>query len=413
MESKRIAGRYQIEGLLGRGGMARVYLAVDTMLGRQVAVKVLNSDGVSDPTFVERFRREARSAAQLNHPNIVAVYDWGEEDREFGSTYYMVMEYIDGPTLKQVIADRAPLSEVEALDVAEQVATALDVAHGHGIIHRDVKPHNILLAPDGWVKMTDFGIAQATGVSRLTLENVVTGSPHYLSPEQARGDRVDARSDLYSLGIVLYEMLTGWEPFGGASVQEVLTQHVHEPPPSLREHNAKISAVTESVVGIALAKAPSDRFADAAAMRDALRQARRAPRDETVAAAPIPPPPPAPASNRTAPPPARPARARRREPSGGIHRKAVLPALLAVLVVLGAAAFGAMEALGSFGARPISNVAGKGPRSNPVPSRSHPKDSATVRPVATARPTAKAFARATAVATNPPATAAPLVASTG
>jgi len=199
-----IGGRYELGRQLGAGGMARVYLGHDRLLDREVAVKVLAEPYASDPQFVERFRREASAAAGLNHPNIVAVYDRGEAD----GSYYIVMEYLSGPDLKQVIRRRAPLPPLQAIDFTQQILAALGAAHRRDIVHRDVKPQNVLVAEDGHLKVTDFGIARAGAQTDMTEAGSVIGTAQYLSPEQARGDEVTAASDCYAVGIVLYEMLT-------------------------------------------------------------------------------------------------------------------------------------------------------------------------------------------------------------
>ena len=255
--------------------MAHVYLAHDQILGRQVAVKVLTVEAASDPVFVERFRREAHAVAQLNHPNIVTIYDWGEQPDAYGvySVYYMVMEYVAGENLKERLRG-GPLPEADALDVAAQVAAALGVAHRHGIIHRDIKPQNVLLPPSGMVKVVDFGIAHTVGVTQLTRTNAVSGTAHYLSPEQAQSKPVDERTDLYSLGIVLYEMLTGREPFTGSTLVEIAMHHVHDAPEPPRSARPGLSAETDAIVLKALSKDPARRFQSAADMRGALLDAR-------------------------------------------------------------------------------------------------------------------------------------------
>lgn len=266
METKSINGRYEARERIGSGGMANVYKGIDCVLKRDVAIKLLHDDSASDPSFVERFRREAQAVARLNHPNIVSVYDWGAVDH----SYYMVMEYVDGTSLKEIIRDRAPLPEREALRIAADVASALAVAHQGGIVHRDIKPQNILLTWDGAVKVVDFGIARTESLTQLTLTNAVYGTAHYFSPEQAQGRTVDARSDIYSLGVVLYEMLTGREPFQGASLLEVAVQHVQQPPMPPRDRVPSISPEVNDLVLRALAKDPNDRFATANGMRIAL-----------------------------------------------------------------------------------------------------------------------------------------------
>ena len=234
-----IGGRYELGRQLGAGGMARVYLGHDRLLDREVAVKVLAEPYASDPQFVERFRREASAAAGLNHPNIVAVYDRGEAD----GSYYIVMEYLSGPDLKQVIRRRAPLPPLQAIDFTQQILAALGAAHRRDIVHRDVKPQNVLVAEDGHLKVTDFGIARAGAQTDMTEAGSVIGTAQYLSPEQARGDEVTAASDCYAVGIVLYEMLTGRVPFDGdRPVAVAMKQISDEPTPAAdapAEHPAR------------------------------------------------------------------------------------------------------------------------------------------------------------------------------
>src|SRR5919204_903792 len=210
MAERVLGGRYEIDSVLGHGGMAEVYLGTDRVLGRRVAIKVLEPQFARDATFVARFRREAQSAAALSHPNVVNVFDTGSDD----GTHFIVMEYVAGKTLSEVIKD-APLLPERAVEIAEAVAAALAFAHQAGIVHRDVKPGNIMLTSSGDVKVMDFGIARATSTDSLTQTANVLGTATYFSPEQAQGQKVDARSDVYSLGCVLYEMLTGHPPFAG------------------------------------------------------------------------------------------------------------------------------------------------------------------------------------------------------
>ncbi len=259
---RTLGGRYEIEDTLGEGGMATVYRAIDTVLGRPVAVKVLAPRYANDATFVERFRREAQSAAAMNHPNIVNVFDTGSDD----GTHYIVMELVEGRTLRDVLAD-GPLLPERAAEIAEAVASALAFAHERGIVHRDVKPGNIMITPSGDVKVMDFGIARATAGESLTQTATVLGTATYLSPEQAQGETVDARSDLYSLGVVLYEILTGRPPFEGESPVAVAYKHVREEPvrPSLL--NRDVSEPLERIVLKAMAKNPENRYSSAADLR--------------------------------------------------------------------------------------------------------------------------------------------------
>jgi len=247
--------RYRVMRKLGSGGMANVYLAEDQELGRRVAIKILNERHAGDEQFVERFRREAKNAASLSHQNIVSIYDRGEAE----GTYYIAMEYLDGRSLKELILSRGPAPMSVAVDYARQILSALRFAHRNGIVHRDIKPHNVLVDPEGHVKVTDFGIARA-GASQMTEEGSIIGTAQYLSPEQARGTQVDQRSDLYSLGIVLYEMLTGEVPFTGDSPVEIAMKHLSATPPPLREKRPEMPTSLEMVVLRALAKDPAARY---------------------------------------------------------------------------------------------------------------------------------------------------------
>jgi serine/threonine-protein kinase len=267
-----IGGRYELGRQLGAGGMARVYLGHDRLLDREVAVKVLSEPYASDPQFVERFRREASAAAGLNHPNIVAVYDRGEAD----GSYYIVMEYLSGPDLKQVIRRRAPLPPVQAIDFAQQILAALGAAHRRDVVHRDVKPQNVLVAEDGHLKVTDFGIARAGAQTDMTEAGSVIGTAQYLSPEQARGDEVTAASDCYAVGIVLYEMLTGVVPFDGDRPVAVAMKQISDEPVPPREVEPGVPPELDAVVLRALAKRPSERYRTADELSRALGAARTA-----------------------------------------------------------------------------------------------------------------------------------------
>jgi eukaryotic-like serine/threonine-protein kinase len=247
-------GRYRILRKLGAGGMANVYLAEDEELGRRVAIKILNDRYANDELFIERFRREAKSAAALSHPNIVSIYDRGEAE----GTYYIAMEVIEGRSLKELILTRGPLPIPQAIAYTLEILDALRFAHRHGIIHRDVKPHNILVGGER-LKVTDFGIARA-GASQMTEAGSIMGTAQYLSPEQARGAPVTASSDLYSVGIVLYEMLTGKVPFGGDSAIEIAMKHLNELPKPPSKIRPEIPPELDQVVLRALAKAPEDRY---------------------------------------------------------------------------------------------------------------------------------------------------------
>jgi beta-lactam-binding protein with PASTA domain/predicted Ser/Thr protein kinase len=258
------SGRYQVTHLIARGGMAIVYRAQDTLLNRPVAIKTLYPELSADPLFVEGFRREAQAAANLSHPNIVPVFDWGEDN----GTYFIVMELIDGTSLADMLRGGRTLTASHSASLMAQVAAALGYAHRNGVVHRDVKPGNILIASDGQVKVTDFGIAQAMSVEdQMAEEGSVMGTATYFSPEQAEGAPVDGRSDIYSLGIVLYEMLAGRPPFIGDSPVEVSSQHVHGtvPPPS--EFNPSIPSDLQAIVMEALAKSPDQRYQSAEDLR--------------------------------------------------------------------------------------------------------------------------------------------------
>ena len=254
--SEVIANRYELEELVGKGGMSSVYRATDRLLERKVALKILHDQFTKDEDYVERFRREARAAAQLGHPNIVTVIDRGEH----GGRQFIVFEYVDGDTLKQLIERTGPLPVRDALDVALQVAEALCFAHERGVIHRDVKPHNVLINGDGRPKVTDFGIARSLDVEGLTQTGAVVGTSDYIAPEQARGERVDAQTDVYSLGVVLYELLTGEVPFRADNFVAVAMRHVNDPPPSVLERRPDVPLRLVAAVDRALAKDPADRF---------------------------------------------------------------------------------------------------------------------------------------------------------
>ncbi len=272
MPERVYTNRYEIVRHLARGGMAEVYLAHDQLLDRRVALKVLFPEFARDPAFVQRFRREAQSAANLNHPNIVAVFDWGEED----GTYFIVMEYVEGRSLREAIQAEGPLYANLAADLASDIAGALGYAHRNGVIHRDVKPGNILLTPQGQVKVTDFGIARAAGASEgLTQTGSVMGTATYFSPEQAQGLPVDPRSDVYSLGIVLYEMVCAIPPFTGESPISVAYKHVREEPPHPTVVNPDVPVALENIILTAMAKSPEDRYSSADDMRADLARFRR------------------------------------------------------------------------------------------------------------------------------------------
>src|SRR5882672_11087823 len=260
--------RYRIEREIARGGMAEVYLARDESLNRQVALKALFPEFAREPSFVERFRREAQAAANLNHPNIVGIYDWGQED----GTYFIVMEYVEGRSLCDLIRSEGLIDPGRAADITAEIASALAFAHRSGVVHRDVKPGNVLITPQGSVKVTDFGIARAGTSENLTQTGSVMGTATYFSPEQAQGLAVDGRSDVYSLGVVLYEMVTGLAPFAGDAPIAVALKHVREEPIPPSARNAAVPAAFEQIVLGALVKDPDARYQSADELRaDLLR----------------------------------------------------------------------------------------------------------------------------------------------
>lgn len=267
MKGQKISDRYQIIKSIGEGGMANVYLAYDTILDRNVAVKILRGDLSNDEKFVRRFQREALAASSLAHPNIVEVYDVGEDNGE----YYIVMEYIEGKHLKSLLKKRGKLTLSETIDIMLQITDGMSVAHDSYIIHRDIKPQNIMILENGLVKITDFGIAMAMNATQLTQTNSVMGSVHYLPPEQASGQGSTLQSDIYSMGIVMYELLTGELPFKGDNAVEIALKHLKEPIADIRD---KIPNVPNSIVNIikrATAKNPKNRYSDARVMHDDLK----------------------------------------------------------------------------------------------------------------------------------------------
>lgn len=269
MIGKRINGRYKVSDMIGGGGMANVYLAHDMILDRDVAVKMLRLDLTNDEEFIHRFHREAQSATSLTHPNIVNIYDVGEEK----DLYYIVMEYVNGQTLKQYIQQNSPLRVEESVGIMRQLTSAIAHAHHNNIIHRDIKPHNILVDQNGKVKITDFGIAMALSATSITQTNSVLGSVHYLSPEQARGGMANKKSDIYSLGIVMFELLTGRLPFSGESAISIALKHLQSETPSVRRWNPSIPQSVENIVLIATAKDPFNRYNIVEEMEEDLRTA--------------------------------------------------------------------------------------------------------------------------------------------
>ena len=255
-KGQKINNRYEIIRTIGEGGMANVYLGYDTILDRNVAIKVLRGDLSSDEKFVRRFQREALSASSLSHPNIVEVYDVGEDN----GLYYIVMEYIDGKTLKQLLKKRGSLTLSEAIDIMLQITDGMAHAHDSYIVHRDLKPQNIMIKDDGQIKITDFGIAMALNATQLTQTNSVMGSVHYLPPEQAAGKGCTIQSDIYSMGIIFYELLTGELPFKGDSAVEIALKQMKDPLPDVHKMNKDIPQSIENIILKATAKNPKNRY---------------------------------------------------------------------------------------------------------------------------------------------------------
>ena len=265
-KGQKINNRYEIVKNIGEGGMANVYLANDTILERKVAVKVLRGDLSADDKFIRRFEREALSVSNLSHPNIVEVYDVGVEE----GSHYIVMEYIDGKTLKQLLKKRESLTLSEVIDIMTQLTDGISHAHESYIIHRDIKPQNIMIEDDGRVKITDFGIAMALNATQLTQTNSVMGSVHYLPPEQASGKSATVKSDIYSMGILMYELLTGNVPFKGDNAVEIALKHMKDKIPSVRKQDPSIPQSVENIILKATAKNPRNRYDSAKEMHEDL-----------------------------------------------------------------------------------------------------------------------------------------------
>jgi eukaryotic-like serine/threonine-protein kinase len=348
-----LASRYELDGLLGHGGMADVYHGIDQVLGRQVAVKVLGPQFARDQSFVARFRREAQAAAALNHPNLVSVFDTGSDD----GTHYIVMEYVAGTTLAKVIRDEGPLPADRAAAIALAVARALAFAHRAGLVHRDVKPANIMLSGDGTVKVMDFGIARTTNGESLTQTAAVLGTATYFSPEQAQGAAVDARSDIYALGCVLFEMLTGHPPFAGENPVAVAYKHVTENPPRPSEEAQGVPAELEAIVMRCLAKHPDDRYQTAEDLADDLQRFRTgSPVDATALLAARPTQALPTTKARPLPPTPKQQDDRRR------RRIGVAAIVTALVVIVGLGLFLLARSLGSSGSQEITvdpSVVGK------------------------------------------------------
>jgi eukaryotic-like serine/threonine-protein kinase len=350
-----IADRYELEELVGTGGMSTVFRARDRQLERRVAIKILHEHYARDPEYLERFRREARAVAKLSHPNIVTVIDRGDDGRQ-----YIVFEYVEGENLKELILRSGRLPVRQALELALAVANGLAFAHGRGLVHRDVKPQNVLLNGEGEVKVTDFGIARSLHVEHgVTQTGTVLGTGEYLAPEQASGKQVSPATDVYSLGVVLWELLAGDVPFTGENFVAVALRHVNEPPPRLRERRSDVSPRLEAAVDRALAKDPARRFPSMTAFAKELRacvaevEGDPPPRDDDLAMTLVTPP------AHAAPPPARPRPPARR-------RRPLVWVLLALLVA--GAAFAAVVLLGGAGQH---GVLGGGGGSSGKPVRLH------------------------------------------
>ena len=279
LEGKLLGNRYEIIEKIGNGGMATVYKATDKVLKRNVAVKILRDEFTTDEEFIKRFEVEAQSAARLTHPNIVSIYDVGVED----NLHYIVMELIQGKTLKEIILEeRGPLPWKWSVNVAKQIASALETAHRNNIIHRDIKPHNIIITEDGIAKVTDFGIAKAVSNSTITAFGTTIGSVHYFSPEHARGGYTDAKSDLYSLGVVLYEMVTGKLPFDADTPVSVALKHMQEKPKEPIEVNPNVPKAVNKIIMKALQKDPNLRYQSATDMLVDLNKALKNPNGDFV-----------------------------------------------------------------------------------------------------------------------------------
>lgn len=409
-----VNARYELLREIGRGGMAVIWAAHDALLDRRVALKLLHPQFARDPEFLERFRREARAAAGLNHPNVVGVYDVGV-DADTGEPF-LVLELVEGESLKERIIRAGPLREADARAIAAAVAEALEYAHRRGVVHRDVKPQNILLGRDGRPRLTDFGIAQAVSTSQLTRTGAVMGSVHYLAPELARGQSATSASDVYSLGVVLYEMATGRVPFTGDTDMAVALAHVEREPAPPRSLRPGLSHDLEATILRALAKRPEERFGSAAALAGALRGAAGAGSSTRVVPLPVPTAgpgsrtellPPVGARRAAArpggaldgPPPRR--RAVQRQASGGAGLSALLLVLAAALGLLG---------VGFFGLASLSRGGFGGPPAPAAATATRPPASPTV--ALAARPTTAPTATATGTATSSPAPTATEVPAT-
>ncbi len=321
MVGELIAGRYELEEIVGSGGMATVYRAQDRLLERSVALKILHEQFSQDPDALERFGREARAVAQLAHPNIVTVIDRGED----GGRPYIVFEYVSGENLKQLVAREGPLPVATVIELGIQVARALEAAHDRGVVHRDIKPQNVLLAEEGRAKVTDFGIARARNTEGMTLTGTIMGTSDYIPPEQARGETAGEAGDVYSLGVVLFELLTGRLPYEGDNAVAVAMRHVNDPVPDVRELRPDVPPRLAALVHRALAKEPRDRFPT---MSDLVAELEACGRGDV-------PPPSDGAPTMIVPPP--PTRQRVRRRRGRRALRALVLTLVVILLVVGAA----------------------------------------------------------------------------